>query len=64
MITLPVFMILGAVFGLYFCFLVKIKLPGFYDENRFVLYCDLEFRMNVPRVAFNNSNWPYIVLVG
>lgn len=63
-ITLPVSMILGAVFGAYFCFLVKMKLPRFYDENRFELYCDLGFRINVPGVAFNNSNWPYIVLVG
>lgn len=39
-ITLPVSMILGAVFGVYFCFLVKMKLPRFYDENRFELYCD------------------------
>ena len=39
-ITLPVSMILGAVFGAYFCFLVKMKLPRFYDENRFELYCD------------------------
>ena len=63
-ITLPVSMILGAVFGAYFCFLVKMKLPRFYDENRFELYCDWGFRINVPGVAFNNSNWPYIVLVG
>lgn len=63
-ITLPVSMILGAVFGVYFCFLVKMKLPRFYDENRFELYCDGGFRINVPGVAFNNSNWPYIVLIG
>lgn len=63
-ITLPVSMILGAVFDAYFCFLVKMKLPRFYDENRFELYCDWGFRINVPGVAFNNSNWPYIVFVG
>ncbi|MDD5939043.1 MAG: helix-turn-helix transcriptional regulator, partial [Clostridiales bacterium] len=56
--------ILGAVFGAYFCFFVKTKLPTFYDENKCGLYYDGPFRMNVPGVAFNNSNWPYIVRVG
>lgn len=55
---------LGAVFGAYFCFLVKTKLPTFYDENRCGLYYDGAFRMNVPGVVFNNSNWPYVVRVG
>lgn len=56
--------VLGLVFGAYFCFLVKEKLPVFYDENRCGLYCDGAFRINVPGVVFNNSNWPYIVKIG
>lgn len=56
--------VLGVVFGAYFCFLVKTRLPVFYDENRCGLYYDGAFRMNVPGVAFRNSNWPYIVKVG
>lgn len=56
--------ILGAVFGAYFCFFVKTKLPTYYDENRCGLYYDGFFRMNIPGVAFHNANWPYIVRVG
>ena len=56
--------VLGAVFGAYFCFFVKMKLPVFYDENRCGFYCDGVLRMNMPGVAFNNSNWPYIVRAG
>lgn len=62
--TLLTAVVLGAVFGAYFCFFVKTKLPTFYDENKCGLYYDGPFRMNVPGVAFNNSNWPYIVRVG
>lgn len=56
--------ILGAVFGAYFCFFVKTTLPPFYDRNKCGLYYDGPFRMNVPGVTFNNSNWPHIVRVG
>ena len=56
--------ILSAVFGAYFCFFVKAKLPAYYDENRCGLYLDGAIRMNVPGIAFNNSNWPHIVGVG
>lgn len=59
--TLITSVILGAVFGGYFCFFVKTKLPAYYDENKCGLYYDGAFRMNIPGVAFNNSNWPYIV---
>ncbi len=59
--TLLTAVILCAIFGAYFCFFVKTKLPVFYDENRCGLYYDGVFRMNVPGVAFNNSNWPHIV---
>lgn len=62
--TLITSVVLGVIFGAYFCFLVKTRLPVFYDENRCGLYYDGAFRMNVPGVAFNNSNWPYIVRVG
>lgn len=59
--TLLVSMILGAVFGAYFCFCVKMKLPSFYDENRCGLYYDWGFELNLPGAAFNNSNWFQVV---
>lgn len=50
-----------AVFGGYFCIFAKTKLPTYYDDNRINLYSDGPFRMNVPGVAFNNTNWPHIL---
>lgn len=57
-------LVLGSIFGAYFCFFVKLKLPVFYDETRCGFYYDGPIRMNVPGVSFNNSNWPHIVRVG
>lgn len=59
--TLSTIMVLCAIFGAYFCFFVKTKLPSFYDENRVSIFYDGAFRMNVPGVNFNNSNWLHIV---
>lgn len=53
--------LLGAIFGAYFCFFVKLQLPAFYDQNNMGWYCDGIFRMNVPGVCFDNKNWPYVV---
>ena len=50
-----------AAFGGYFCIFAKPKLPTYYDDNRINLYSDGLFRMNVPGVAFNNTNWPHIL---
>lgn len=51
-------------FGAYFCFGAKDTLPSYYDENRISSYSDGVFRMNIPGVHFNNSNWPYILRAG
>lgn len=56
--------LLGLIFGAYFCFLVKTRLPRYYDENACGFYHDGPFRMNVPGVRFSNSNWPHVVQVG
>ena len=56
--------VLGLVFGAYFCFFVKNRLPGYYDQNACGFYHDGPFRMNVPGVRFTNANWPYMVRVG
>lgn len=54
-------LLLAAIFGLYFCFFARERLPAFYDENRINFYSDGPFRMNIPGVHFNNSNWPHIL---
>lgn len=53
--------LLAAVFGAYFIFGAKEKLPAFYDTNRINFYSDGIFRMNIPGVSFNNRNWLYIL---
>lgn len=55
---------LGAVFGVYFCFFVKEKLPACYDENRISVYTDGLFEMSLPGLSLNNSNWGNILKVG
>lgn len=53
--------LLIVLFGGYFAFFAKERLPSYYDEYKINLYSDGFFRMNVPGVHFNNSNWRYIV---
>lgn len=60
---LKTIMLLCAVFGAYFCFFVKTKLPTFYDENEVNIFYDGAFRMHMPGMKFNNSNWPHIVKI-
>ncbi|MBR3953395.1 MAG: helix-turn-helix domain-containing protein [Oscillospiraceae bacterium] len=51
---------LFAVFGAYFMFFVKERLPDYYDSNKISLYGDGAIRMNLPGVNINNRNWPHI----
>lgn len=53
--------ILCLIFGGYFCFFVKTKLPAFYDATPCGLYYDGLVRLNIPGVAFHNRNWPHII---
>ncbi len=53
--------LLAVFFGVYFWFFIKERLPDYYDQNRIGAYYDGPFRMNVPGVSFNNTNWPRIV---
>lgn len=55
--------LLCSIFGIYFCFFVKEKLPYYYDKDKISSYSHGVFRMNIPGVHFNNSNWPHIVKV-
>lgn len=57
-------LIFGIVFGGYFCLFAVNKLPSFYDENKIQGMSDGFFRMNVPGLYFNNSNWLHILNVG
>lgn len=56
--------LLCAIFGGYFCLFAQEQIPTFYDQNRLNFYSDGAFRMNLPGVTFNNSNWPHIIKVG
>lgn len=52
---------LSAAFGVYIWLFMKERLPNYYDENKINQYSDGFFRMNVPGVYFNNSNWKHIL---
>ena len=54
---------MSAFLGGYFCMFAKPKLPTYYDENKINIYSDGIFRMNMPGVSFNNSNWPHVLQV-
>lgn len=56
--------LLSIIFGAYFWFFIKEMLPTYYDEYKINAYSDGAFRINMPGVRFNNSNWPYIVQIG
>ena len=59
--SLIVIELLTAVFGAYFMFFVKERLPKYFDENKISSYSDGIFRLNIPGVYYNNRNWPYII---
>lgn len=53
--------LLMLIFGTYFTFFAKEVLPVYYDENKINQYRHGAFRMNAPGIAFNNTNWRYIL---
>lgn len=61
----PVFLGTGLslLFASWFCLFSKEVLPAYYDENKIHFVSDGVFRMNVPGLHFNNSNWPHILNV-
>ena len=64
-IGLPLVVLLGMIFGGYFCFFAVVRLPDYYDENRINMYNDNGFfNISFPGLVFNNNNWPYILKAG
>lgn len=55
---------LGLFFGIYFWGFMKEELPVYYDENKASCYTDGFFKISIPGIYFNNSNWPHIVNAG
>lgn len=49
------------LFGIYFCFFAQEKLPAYYDDGKISFYSHGIFRIHMPGVYFNNSNWPHIL---
>ena len=59
--TVLLMALFGVVFGGWACFFAKETLPAYYDTDRISAYSQGPFRMNLPGVRFNNSNWPHIL---
>ena len=53
--------LLNGLFAVYFCFLVRLRLPRYYDDNVLSFVADGPFRMNVVGLRFSNRNWGSIV---
>ncbi len=62
--TMLTLVLLGIIFGGYFCFFAPDRLPAYYDENQISSIGDGPFHMNMVGMRFNNNNWPYIIRVG
>lgn len=54
---------ISLLFGVYFWLFMKERLPVYFDENKINFYSDGVFRINIPGVTLNNSNWPYLTAV-
>lgn len=61
-LVLPV--LLAGIFGVYFVFGAPLQLPGYYDQNRIGGVMDGPFRLHLPGVSINNTNWPNLLRVG
>lgn len=48
------------IFALWACVYAR-ELPSFYDENRINYVSQGIFRIHIPGLTFNNSNWPEII---
>ncbi len=59
--SLIVIELLAAIFGAYFMFFVKERLPAYFDDNKVDYYTDGFFRLHTPGVYYNNRNWPYVI---
>lgn len=60
--NLLVGILLGGIFAL-FSLLTKERLPDYYDQNKIYGHTHGFFRIQIPGVAMNNHNYPYILLV-
>ena len=58
LITLELLML---IFGGWFSLFCKNRLPDYYDREQIDYVTDGIFRMHMPGLYFNNSNWPHIV---
>lgn len=58
------FSVMALGFGVYFWLFAPMRIPNYYDENRINAYSHGVFRMNLPGVAINNSNWSHILRAG
>lgn len=60
-ISLLVLSALSFSFGIYFWFIIRERLPRYYDENRISVYNQGAFSLSMPGISFHNGSWPYMV---
>jgi len=65
-LSIPENLLVGIVLGIIFSFfalLTKERLPDYYDQNKIYGHTHGFFRIQIPGVAMNNHNYPYILFV-
>jgi len=57
-------MCLPLFFGIWFFFLMREKLPAYYDKERICFYNEGFFQLSLGGMRFSNRNWPCIMKAG
>lgn len=60
-ISLLVLSALSFIFGIYFWFFIRERLPRYYDENKIYAYNQGAFNLSIPGISFHNGSWPHMV---
>lgn len=60
-ISMLVLSALSFIFGIYFWFFIRERLPRYYDENKIYAYNQGVFNLTIPGISFHNGSWPHMV---
>lgn len=56
--------LLPLIFSIFFFFVLREKLPYYYDIDKISSYSQSGFQLNMPGIYFNNNNWPHLLMTG
>lgn len=56
--------LLPLIFSIFFFFVLREKLPYYYDIDKISSYSQSGFQIHMPGIYFNNKNWPRLLTAG